>query len=128
MNEQYNGLPARAVEVHVTTTAANGIMAPSMPAVPGWLNVLVGYDITGGGATAASVINVATTGLAVELQQRLVVPAGATTNATNAAWTVRPPFGRKASAANVAVTVTVPAFGAGNTAAAVNIYGYRVPA
>lgn len=125
---QDNGLPARAVEVHATATGANSAMAATMPAVPGWINVLVGYDITGAGATAASVLSVTTTGLAVELAQKLVVPAGVTTNAANTSWTVRPPFGRKASAVNTAVVVNVPAFGAGNTAAAINIYGYRVKA
>lgn len=125
---QFNGLPAQAEEVHVTVSGAATALTATMPAVPGWINVLCGYDLTGGGATAASAIDITTTGLAVELTQRLIVPAGATTDAANTSWTVRPPFGRKASAANTAVSVNVPSFGAGNTGAALNLYGYRVPA
>lgn len=125
---QFNGLPAQAEEVHVTVSGADQALTATMPAVPGWLNVLVGYDLTGGGATAASAIDITTTGLAVDLKQRLIVPAGATTDAANTSWTVRPPFGRKASGPNVAVSVNVPSFGAGNTGAALNLYGYRVPA
>lgn len=127
MTKQYNGLPSVAVNVDVTVTGANTALVATMPAVPGFINVLLGYDITGTGATAASAIDVTTTGLATDLAQRLSVPAGVTVNAPNTAWTVRPPRGRPASGSNVAVSVTVPAFGAGNTGAAINLYGYRVP-
>lgn len=102
-------------------------MAATMPAVAGWINVLEGYDITGTGATAAGTLDVTTTGLAVNAAQRLAVPAGVAVNAPNTAWSVRFPHGRKASGPNVAVVVNVPAFGAGNTGAAINLHGYRIP-
>lgn len=126
---QSNGLSARAIPVDITVgIVANTAMAATMPAVPGWINVLEGYDMTGTGATAAQTIDVTTTGLLVNAAQRLAIPAGATVNAPNTAWSVRFPHGRRASAANTAVVVNVPAFGAGNTGAAINLHGYRVPA
>lgn len=130
MNRSRDGLAADAVKVNVTVTSAgNTEMVATMPAVPGFRNVLCGFDISGGGATAASAISITTTGCAAGTNPalRLVVPAGATTNAANTAWSPKYPLGIEAALVNTAISVTVPAFGAGNTGAAINLYGYRYP-
>lgn len=49
MNRQSNGLDARAIEVDVTVSGANTALVATMPAVPGYINVLLGYDVTGTG-------------------------------------------------------------------------------
>lgn len=126
-NLQMNGLDARAIQVDATASGANTALTVTMPAVVGYINVLLGYDISGTGATAASTISVVSTGLAVNLAHQLAVPAGASTAAATPSWHVRPPVGRPASASNTAVSVTVPAFGTGNLGATINLYGYRVP-
>lgn len=57
------GLPADAVAVNINVgVVANTAMNAVMPAVSGYINVLRGFKITGTGATAASAIDVTTTG------------------------------------------------------------------
>jgi hypothetical protein len=124
-----DGLPADAVRINVTLNAVAAEMLATMPAVPGWRNVLCGFQVTGTGATAASAIDIVTTGCAAgeNPRLRLAVPAGAVANAPNTAWSPSWPFGIPAAGPNVAIVVTVPSFGAGNTGAAINLYGYRIP-
>jgi hypothetical protein len=101
--------------------------AASLAATAGKTNFLEGFDITGGGATAASVIEVSVTGLAAgTLKYELNILAGATgpMNAQGG-FSVRFPQPLPASAVNTAITVTVPSFGAGNTNAAVVAYGFQ---
>jgi hypothetical protein len=100
--------------------------AASLAATANRTNYLEGFDITGGGATAASVIEVSVTGLAAgTLKYELNILAGATgpMNAQGG-FSVRFPQPLPASAVNTAITVTVPSFGAGNTNAAVVVYGF----
>ena len=100
--------------------------AASLAATAGKTNFLEGFDITGGGATAASVIEVSVTGLAAgTLKYELNILAGATgpMNAQGG-FSVRFPQPLPAAGVNQAITVTVPSFGAGNTNAAVVVYGF----
>ena len=100
--------------------------AASLPATAGRTQYLEGFDITGGGATAAGVIEVSITGLAAgTLKYEMNVLAGVTgpVNAQGG-LSVRFPQPQPASGVNVAITVTAPSFGAGNTNAAVVAYGF----
>jgi hypothetical protein len=100
--------------------------AASLPATANRTQYLEGFDITGGGATAASVIEVSVTGLAAgTLKYELNILAGVTgpMNAQGG-YSVRFPQPLPASGVNTAITVTVPSFGAGNTNAAVVCYGF----
>ena len=100
--------------------------AASLPATANRTQYLEGFDITGGGATAASVIEVSVTGLAAgTLKYELNILAGVTgpMNAQGG-FSVRFPQPLPASGVNTAITVTVPSFGAGNTNAAVVCYGF----
>jgi hypothetical protein len=101
--------------------------AASLAATAAKTNFLEGFDITGGGATAASVIEVSVTGLAAgTLKYELNILAGVTgpMNAQGG-FSVRFPQPLPASGVNTAITVTVPSLGAGNTNAAVVAYGFQ---
>ena len=85
-----------------------------------WLTKVV---VTGAGATAASVVSVTITGLVGGTRTYTVtVPAGATT--AIAPLILDFGDGIPASATNTVITVSVPAFGAGNTNVSVNVEGY----
>lgn len=130
MTRARDNLAPDAVKVNVTEiSAGNTALAAVMPAVPGYRNVLCGFDITGTGATAAGTIDVTTTGCPAGSNPalHLAVPAGVTANAVNTGWSPKYPFGVEAALVNSAITVNVPAFGAGNTGAVINLYGYRYP-
>lgn len=90
-----------------------------------------GFDITGAGATSASIIQVTVTGLAAgTLTFDVVIPAGATTaiggTGNPGVVPIRFPTPLPASAVNTNVVVNVPSFGTGNTAACVTAYGYQL--
>lgn len=124
MNRQHNGLVPQAVPVVITATGgANASVVATMPAVPGWVNVIQGYDVTGTGATAAALVDITISGLPSAISHKAVVPAGVTALAER---NVRFPNGIQATAANLAVAVTLPALGLGSLSATVNVYGYRV--
>lgn len=87
-------------------------------------NYLAGFDITGGGATAASVIQATVTGLLGGTRTiNIPVPAGATLGIAPIVVIFNPPL--PASAANIAIVVSAPSFGAGNLHASVNAQGYQ---
>lgn len=114
------------IDVTASATGAAGALAPAIPAVAGARNYLTSFEITGGGATAASIITVTVTGLlGGTITFYIAVPAGATVGITP--LTVRFDRPLPASADNTAITLNVASFGAGNTNAAAVIHGfYRV--
>jgi hypothetical protein len=100
--------------------------AATLPAVAGKTNYLEGFDVTGGGATAASVIEVSVTGLAggtIKFELNILAGVTGPMNAQGG-FSVRFPEPLPASGLNTAITVTVPSFGAGNTNASVVAYGF----
>lgn len=102
---------------------ANASGVATIAAVAAKTAYITGFDVTGSGATAASVVSVTVTGLLGGTSTyTLSVVAGATLS--NAVLSIRfaPPL--PASAANTAIVVTCPALGAGNTNNAVNAYGF----
>ena len=104
-------------------TAAAGAMTGTLAAQGATRRTfLSGFCLTGTGATGASTIEVTTTGLAVNLKFKVVVPAGAGIEVSPRILTFSPPL--PASADNTAITVAVPSFGAGNLAAALSTWGY----
>lgn len=124
MNRQHNGLVPHAVPVLVTASGgANATVVATMPALPGWVNVIQGYDVSGSGATAGAIFDITLGGCGVAISHKVSVPAGATLLSER---NVRFPNGISATGANTAITVTLPALGLGSTAATINVYGYRV--
>jgi hypothetical protein len=104
-------------------------IAPSLPATAGKTNYLEGFDISGSGATAASVIEVNITGLnGGTLYYELPIVAGVNLAAfplSGPVYSVRFPEPIPATGANVAITLTVPSFGTGNTNSSATLYGFQ---
>lgn len=85
---------------------------------------ITGFEITGGGATAASVVTATVTGLLGGAQSySIAVPAGAALGITPLIVNFPTPF--PASAVNTAIVVSVPSLGAGNTNAVANARGFQ---
>lgn len=100
-------------------TATATLAAPGA----GITNYLTGFEITAAGATAAAVVLVTVTGtIGGTMTFVFAVPAGATAPATPLIVAFPEPI--PASAANVAIVVSLPALGAGNTNAAVVAHGF----
>lgn len=84
---------------------------------------LTGFELTGGGATAASTIAVTITGLVGgTVTYEIVIPAGVNTQVAVFLEFSVPLVGN----AGANIVVSVPAFGAGNLNAAVVAHGYHV--
>lgn len=84
-----------------------------------------GFQVTGGGATAASLILVTVTGtIGGTLTYVIAVPAGVTLGIVPLIVNFPSPI--PASADNTNIVVTAAAFGAGNTSAAVNANGFLI--
>jgi hypothetical protein len=84
---------------------------------------IAGFTVTGGGATAASVIQVTVTGLTNPLSFNIAIPAGAAVGVFPLQLEFDPPL--PASADNTAIVVNVPSFGAGNTNASASAWGFQ---
>jgi hypothetical protein len=85
---------------------------------------LQGFIVAGRGATGASAIAVTVTGLVNTLTFYYTVVAGATTANPQLTITFSPPV--PASDVYTTIVVNVPSFGAGNTSAAVNAWGFQL--
>jgi hypothetical protein len=104
---------------NVAAAAATATLA----AVAARTNYITGFQITASGATAALTVNATVTGLkGGTLTYTFVFPAGVDVPATplNVAF----PEPMPANAANLAISVSLPASGAGGTHAAVNVQGF----
>lgn len=119
-------IPAAATSVAASSgNVANATATASLPAVAGKTNYVTGFEITAGGATAAALVTATLAGVVGgPLSYTFGAPAGATTAAQPLIVEFATPL--PASAANTAITVTLPALGAGNTNAAVSLHGYVV--
>lgn len=118
------GIPSTpGTPVVASATGAAAALAPALPAVPTKTNNLAGFEVTSGGANAASLINVTITGLlGGALTYVLAIPVGVALGATPLIVEFNPPL--PAAAVNTAITVNVPSAGAGNTATAAVVHGY----
>lgn len=115
-------------ETQVNAASGNvaaAVASAALPAVAGRINFLTALEITGSGATAGLVVLATVVGLAGGTMTYVVsVPAGVLIGATP--YFMRFSIPLMASAANTAITLSVPSFGAGNTNAAVAIHGFHV--
>ena len=113
----------------VTTGASGNVAATAttatITATATTTAYITGFEVTGAGATAASVILVTVTGLkGGTATYNLVIPAGVTT-AINP-LIISFPEAMSASAVNTSIVVNVPSFGTGNTNASVVAHGYQL--
>lgn len=119
--------PVAASSGHVAAATATATLS----AVAGKINYLEQVDVTGLGATGASVVYVTFTGLASgssTLTLGIPVPAGATglinPNSMTGGYRYTFPTPIPASGANVAIVASLPSLGAGNTDANLTISGF----
>jgi hypothetical protein len=114
--------PATPV-IKTSGNVAAAVATATLPAVSGKTNYLTGFDITSSGSTAAAVVLAALTGLlGGTINYVYATVAGATL--ANPTLSVRFDIPLPASAANTAISLSLPTLGAGNTNAVVNLYGY----
>lgn len=116
--------PEHATPVtHGSGNVANASATATLTSASGKTMYLSGFIITGAGATAASNIQVTVSGLLNGSRVFILsIPAGVTTGITPLVVQFRMPL--PASATNTNIVVSVPAFGSGNTHAAVVANGY----
>lgn len=112
-------LTASSGNVAATATTA------TLAGAAGKTTYITGFEVTGAGATAGSVVTVTVTGTnsATAPTYVVTVPTGATTGIQP--LQVEFPSPIPASGVNTAVVVNVPSFGAGNTNAAVVAHGFQ---
>lgn len=91
----------------------------------GQTTYLAGFTVTGGGATAGSIVTGTITGL-LGGTQSFTIPVATGATVGNLPYTVNFNPALPASASNTAITVSVPSLGAGNTNSTVSAWGYRV--
>jgi hypothetical protein len=104
----------------------------TLTGVAGEYTYIEGFDLTGGGATAASIIEVTTTGINGSLPKfEVAIAAGVTAPAFSTTgsytWSIRFPTPLRSTATNTNITVVVPSYGSGNTNASVIAYGFTAP-
>jgi hypothetical protein len=96
----------------------------SLPGASGLTTFLSGFEITSGGATAASCVNATVTGVVgLTLTYSYCAPAGVAAYGLPLIVTFNPPI--PANSVNTAISVTLPSLGAGNTNATVTAHGYQ---
>lgn len=120
------GIPSDATWMNASSgNVANASAAATLSATSGKTCYVTGIEISFGGASVAANIVAALSGLAGGTISYICVVPGTVTNPT-VPLTVQfnPPL--PASAANTAITITLPALGTGNTHACVNIHGYKI--
>ncbi len=111
------------IDVYAFNSSANSAFSLSLPAVAGKTNYITGFEISGGGATAVSIPQANITGItAAAILYTILIPAGALTSVVNFSIEFTRPI--PASAANTAITLNIPAFGAGNLLQAAFLHGF----
>lgn len=109
--------------ITASATAAAGAMTATLTGAANQRTYITGFQVTGAGATGASVITVTVTGVITgTMSYNIAVPAGATAAVTPLIVTFPVPV--QSSAVNTSIVVNVPSFGAGNTNAAVAAQGF----
>jgi hypothetical protein len=118
------GLPVGAAAVSASSgNVAAAVATATMPAVVGKTNYITGLEITGAGATAAAVILAALSGiLGGTINYNVPVAAGVAVGNFPLVVEFNTPI--PASAANTAIVLTVPSYGAGNTNSIATIHGF----
>jgi hypothetical protein len=113
--------PPVGANITASATATTGAFSAALPAVAGKVNFICGFILTSGGTAGATTVSVTVTGLVSgTLNLAYVAPA---TGQGNLALALPQCIG--ASAVDTAITISVPALGAGTTAA-VALWGFQV--
>lgn len=114
---------AGGTPVNGAQTGGNQINTATLPAVAAKTNYITGFEITAAGATAGAAVQALVSGVVGgPLAYSFVAPAGVAVGALPLAVEFIPPL--PGAAVNTAITVSLPALGAGNTNASVVAHGY----
>ena len=126
--DQHNAVAVPLAATSGAVAAATATATLAHNAAGDDLVYITGFEITGGGATAASVIAATVTGLVgnITLTYEIPVPAGVTLGITP--LVVEFPMPIPAKDTSTDIVVSAPSFGAGNTAACVNAHGFKLQA
>ena len=117
--------PAGAIPVDGDSGIVGAATATAtLPNAIGKTTWITGFEATAAGATAAAVVIITVAGIAVPKHYVFTAPAGVTTAAAPLVVEFTKPI--PASAQNIAITVSMPTLGAGNTAAAITAHGYQL--
>ncbi len=110
--------------ISASATGAAAALAPTLTTDGMNFLACTGFEITGAGATAASLVTATLTGcLGGTRSYVIAVPAGVSAGITPLVVKFDPPL---PSATNgTSIVLNVPSLGAGNTAAAANIQGIK---
>lgn len=122
-----NGVVVEKIGI-VKTMATSGNVAAAaaaatLPAVPGKLNYITGFSVTGTGATVGQAVVITVTGLS---GGTITFTHASATGATvgNAQFNYEFPAPHPASAINTAIAVSCASLGAGSTNNVANVFGY----
>lgn len=102
---------------------ANAVATATIPAVSGRLNYITGLYITGSGATSGAAVSVTITGL-VGGTQTYTYTAATGAALANTPLQINFPTPIQATGLGVAIVVSCPALGAGNTNNTVVVTGF----
>lgn len=102
---------------------AAAVATATLAGVAGKTTYITGFELTGAGATGASVITGTVSGIGTTMSYDIAVPVGATVGITPLVVAFSRPI--PASAVNTAIVVSFPSFGAGNTNACVSAHGFQ---
>lgn len=118
--------PQGAQPVNATSgNVAAGTATATLPADANAYNYLAGFDISGAGATAGSVVDVTVSGVhGGPLTYKIAVPAGAAVAHGFQQKFFDPPL--KSTAKNTAITVSCPTLGVGNLHNVVHAFGFKM--
>lgn len=106
-----------------SAVVSNAATSVTITAAAATVAHITGFEVTGNGATVSTVITVTVTGtISGTLNYVLVIPV----LAQGVSYQVEFPQPIPATAVNTSITVNLPAFGAGNTAAAVVAHGFTL--
>jgi hypothetical protein len=104
---------------------AAGTATATLAGVSNKTTYITGFQVTAGGATGAALVTVTVAGvITASMLYTFAAPAGVTLGATPLIVSFNPPV--PASAANTAITVSMPTLGAGNTNTTIVAQGYQL--
>ena len=121
-----NGFPPGATPITASSgNVAAGTAAATLAAAAGKTTYIVGATVTGGGATAGSIVNGTIVGtISGTMTFNVPVATGVTVGNQPIYFDFYPAI--PASAVNTAIVVSVPTLGAGNTNSSVIAWGYQI--
>jgi len=126
LNRAYDARPlpyGATAKTGASGNVANASAVATLAAVAAKTNYVTGFQLTASGATGALVVNATLAGLITGTQTfTFVFPAGVAVAAQPLSVAFPAPV--PSSAVNTAITLTLPASGAGGTNAAANIQGF----